>query len=89
MSEKTVVVKWEYKIVQLDSGNYFRDSESPTESGLNELGEEGWELAASLDSSGIKLGGRGGSTTALVFKRPVEDTNTDEQSSDQNPRTGQ
>jgi hypothetical protein len=65
-------MKWEYKIVHLNGGGYFGDAETPTEAGLNELGQDGWELAASLDSSGIKLGGRGGSTTGLVFKRPVE-----------------
>lgn len=66
-------MKWKYKIVQLERGGYFGDGESPTEPGLNELGKEGWELAASLASSGIKLGGRGGSTTGLIFKRPVEE----------------
>ena len=65
-------MQWEYKIVRLDAGSYFSDAAAPTEAELNELGERGWELATSIDSSEIKLGGRGGSTTGLVFKRPVE-----------------
>ncbi|WP_150123205.1 DUF4177 domain-containing protein [Haladaptatus sp. R4] len=36
--------EWEYKIVELSNGGLFGDSEKPTEAGLNELGERGWEL---------------------------------------------
>lgn len=81
-------MQWEYKIVQLEQGGYFGDGESPTEAGLNELGDEGWELAASIASSGIKLGGRGGSTTGLIFKRPVEEELNDG-TSDSSSDTGE
>ncbi|GAD52291.1 hypothetical protein MBEHAL_1051 [Halarchaeum acidiphilum MH1-52-1] len=80
-------MQWEYKIVRLDSGSYFRDAESPSEAELNELGADGWELAAAIDSSEVKLGGRGGSTTGLVFKRPVEDGGSD--GADGSSTTGQ
>ena len=80
-------MQWEYKIVHLDGGGYIRDAERPTEFGLNDLGDDGWELAASLNSSGIKLGGRGGSTTALVFKRPRDETST--RSTERSTGTGQ
>ncbi|MFH5843349.1 DUF4177 domain-containing protein [Haladaptatus sp. CMAA 1909] len=65
--------EWEYKIVELSDGGLFGGSEEPTEADLNELGEEGWELASSLTGSNKTLGGRPKSeTSALVFKRPVE-----------------
>ena len=69
--------QWEHKVVKLEGGSYFSDGAMPTEAELDELGAEGWELATSLVGTGIKLGGRGGSTTHLVFKRPVEDAGED------------
>ena len=67
------MTEWEYKIVELAGGGLFGGSEGPTEADLNELGAEGWELAATLTGSHTGLGGRPkAETTALVFKRPVE-----------------
>ena len=65
--------QWEYKIVELSSGGLFGGGEEPTEASLDELGTEGWELAAALTGSSRSLGGRPKSETdALVFKRPRE-----------------
>jgi hypothetical protein len=67
------MTEWEYKIVALDGGGLFGSSDEPTERSLNDLGADGWELAASLTGSSRSLGGRPKSeTSALVFKRPVE-----------------
>jgi len=67
------MTEWEYKIVRLGGGGFLGGTEDPTEEGLNELGAEGWELAASLTESSRSLGGRPKSeTAALVFKRPKE-----------------
>lgn len=65
--------EWEYKIVDLSDGGLFGSSEKVTEETLNKLGNQGWELAASLAESSRSLGGRPKSeTSALVFKRPKE-----------------
>lgn len=65
--------RWEYKIVDLSDGGLFGSGTEPTEETLDELGERGWELAASLTGSGRSLGGRPKSeTNALVFKRRKE-----------------
>jgi hypothetical protein len=65
--------QWEYKIVELSGGGLFGGGEEPTEASLDELGAEGWELAAALTGSSRSLGGRPKSETdALVFKRPRE-----------------
>lgn len=67
------MTRWEYKIVDLSGGGLFGGSDAPTEAELNDLGEEGWELAAALTDSRRSLGGRPKSeTSALVFKRPKE-----------------
>lgn len=67
------MTEWEYKIVRLSDGGVFSSGEEPTEDGLNELGAQGWELAAALTGSHTSLGGRPKSDTeALVFKRPLE-----------------
>ena len=65
--------EWEYRIVELDGGGLLGGGEEVTEERLDELGAEGWELAASLTGSTRSLGGRPKSETdALVFKRPRE-----------------
>ncbi|SEO81317.1 protein of unknown function [Halogranum amylolyticum] len=65
--------QWEYKIVSLERGGLFGASEGVSEELLNRLGEDDWELAASLTGSETGLGGRPKSrTSALVFKRPKE-----------------
>ena len=67
------MAQWEYKIVSLSSGGLFGGSSQPTEADLNDLGADGWELAASLTGSNTGLGGRPkAETNALVFKRRVE-----------------
>jgi len=64
---------WEYKIVEVSGGGLFGGDRGPTEAELNELGSEGWELAASLTESSTGLSGRpSGETESLVFKRPRE-----------------
>jgi hypothetical protein len=66
--------QWEYKIVELSDGGLFGGSDVPTESSLDELGAEGWELATSLTGSKTGLGGRPkAKTDALVFKRPISE----------------
>lgn len=63
------MVEWEYKIIELSKDGLF-DSPQPTEAELNELGEQGWELAAALTKSKTGLSGRpSGRTNKLVFKR--------------------
>lgn len=67
------MTEWEYKIVELADGGLLSSGGEPTEADLNELGAQGWELAASLTGSERSLGGRPKSKTdALVFKRPKE-----------------
>jgi hypothetical protein len=67
------MTEWEYRIVELSGGGLFGGEEEPTEAQLNELGAEGWDLAASLTESSTGLSGRpSGETGALVFKRPRE-----------------
>lgn len=67
------MTEWEYEIVELSDGGLFGGPEQPTEASLDELGAEGWELAASLTGASRTLGGRPkGETEALVFKRPRE-----------------
>ena len=65
-------MKWEYKILKAGSGGGLLGggSASPTEEQLNALGDEGWDLVGTLTSSEMGWGGRGSSTSALVFKRP-------------------
>jgi len=65
--------EWEYKIVDLSSGGLLGGGEGVSEQRLDELGADGWELAAALTGSSRSLGGRPKSETeALVFKRPRE-----------------
>lgn len=68
------MTEWEYKIVSLDGGGgLFGGGGGTTEAELNELGADGWELAAALTGSSRSLGGRPKSETdALVFKRPTD-----------------
>jgi hypothetical protein len=62
--------RWEYRIVELGGGGFFDGGEGPSEEELNELGDDGWELVATLTSGEHGFGGRGSRTSALVFKRP-------------------
>ena len=56
---------WEYETVRPPRDETMREASDP-ESLLNEVGAEGWELAATIDYTG-------GGTKYLVFKRPVGD----------------
>jgi hypothetical protein len=58
-------VKWEYKTLEPPKGLTKRETIDPSEQ-LNELGEEGWELTATIDYD------KGG-TKLLLLKRPVYD----------------
>ena len=58
-------VKWEYKALEPPKGLTNRETINPTEQ-LNELGEEGWELTATIDYD------KGG-TKLLLLKRPMYD----------------
>lgn len=67
------MTEWEYKIVELADGGLPGGGDEVSEAQLNDLGEEGWELATALTGSKTGLGGRPKSKTdALVFKRPKE-----------------
>lgn len=57
--------KWEYKALELPKGLTKRETIDPTAE-LNELGDEGWELTATIDYD------KGG-TKLLLLKRPVCD----------------
>ena len=56
---------WEYRALEPPKGLTKRETIDPTTE-LNELGAEGWELAATIDYD------KGG-TKLLVLKRPVYD----------------
>lgn len=54
---------WEYVTYRPPREETGKEADDP-ETGLNELGEEGWELATTVDYVG-------GGTKYLVFKRPA------------------
>ncbi|WP_049893600.1 hypothetical protein [Halogranum rubrum] len=62
VSEST---KWEYETVVPPKGSTQKEATDP-KARLNELGDEGWELADTIEYVG-------GGTKFLVFKRPKED----------------
>ncbi|WP_311136819.1 DUF4177 domain-containing protein [Natronosalvus rutilus] len=55
--------QWEYKTLEPPKGLTKRETVDPTDE-LNRLGEEGWELTATISYDG-------GGTKLLLFKRPV------------------
>jgi hypothetical protein len=57
--------RWEYETLRVPRGETHKEAADP-EAELNELGREGWELAATIDYVG-------GGTKFIVFKRPVEE----------------
>jgi hypothetical protein len=61
-------MKWEYKIVRTSDGGLFSGEAGPMEHALNELGDDEWELVATLSDGRGPAQGNG--ATALVFKRP-------------------
>ena len=56
--------RWEYKTLRPTRGETKKEAEDP-QAELNEYGDEGWELAGTVDDTG-------GGTKFLVFKRPAE-----------------
>lgn len=69
------MTEWEYRILSVESGGLFGGGGGTTETELNELGADGWELAATLIGSTRSIGGRPKSETdALVFKRPKHES---------------
>jgi hypothetical protein len=57
--------QWEYETLEPSKGLTKRETVDPKEQ-LNELGQEGWELAETVSYDG-------GGTKLLLFKRPVLD----------------
>lgn len=57
--------EWEYRTLEPPTGATQREVVDPTAE-FNELGAEGWELAATLTYDG-------GGTKLVVFKRPVDE----------------
>lgn len=55
---------WEYETLRVPREATHKEAADP-ESELNELGAEGWELAATIDYVG-------GGTKFIVLKRPVD-----------------
>lgn len=60
--------RWEYETFRPPRGETKKEASDP-KAQLNDLGAEGWELAATIDYTG-------GGTKFLVFKRPVEGDST-------------
>ena len=62
-------MNWEYKIVKLDTGGFGggKVNQAQLDHTLNELGAQGWELAAAFDTS-RELGGT--RDLVVIFKRP-------------------
>ncbi|WP_459194538.1 DUF4177 domain-containing protein [Halosimplex sp. J119] len=56
-------VRWEYETLRPPRDETRKEADDP-QAELNELGAEGWELAATVDYEG-------GGTKYLVFKRPA------------------
>ena len=56
--------RWEYEVLRPPRDETRKEAEDPSTE-LNDLGAEGWELAATVDYEG-------GGTKYLVFKRPAE-----------------
>lgn len=59
-------MKWEYKSITYKDGGSFGTTSTAAEvvEQMNQLGKEGWELAAALSPP------TGGSGNVLLFKRP-------------------
>jgi hypothetical protein len=61
--------RWEYETLQVSKGVWaFESTDADPIEELNTLGEEGWELTATIEGN---VNGAGGTKT-LVFKRPAE-----------------
>ena len=56
--------RWEYQTFRPPRDETRREAEDP-QAALNEFGEDGWELAGTIDYAG-------GGTKFLVFKRPAD-----------------
>ncbi len=60
------MVRWEYRVIPM-----FSDPSPAEIDHMNRLGQEGWEL--------VTLTSRNGTTAYAVFKRPIEDTESEVQ----------
>lgn len=61
---RTDVRRWEYKTLRPARDETRKEVEDPQEA-LNALGDDGWELAETIDYTG-------GGTKYIVFKRPAD-----------------
>ncbi|MFC4552995.1 MULTISPECIES: DUF4177 domain-containing protein [Halorussus] len=61
--------EWEYETLRPPREGTKKESADPQEA-LNELGREGWELAATVDYDG-------GGTKYFVLKRPARDAESE------------
>jgi hypothetical protein len=61
----STMTEWEYETLQPPRDATKKESIDP-KTELNELGEDGWELAGTVDFVG-------GGTKFLIFKRPADD----------------
>ena len=65
-------MKWEYKVIKIDTKGFFLGGEfdqNSFEQILNELGEQGWELVSAFDTN--VEGGKSRHVVAML-KRPIE-----------------
>jgi len=63
-------MKWEYKTIKMAATGLMggKIDEAKLDRIMNELGAQGWELAAALDTD---VGGGGTRDVVVIFKRPV------------------
>lgn len=61
----STMTQWEYETLQPPREATKKEAADP-KTELNELGEDGWELAGAVDFVG-------GGTKYFIFKRPVDD----------------
>jgi hypothetical protein len=55
------VIKWEYKIINVEKAFYSNNADEIIEKSLNDLGQEGWELVGYVTFKAYMI----------VFKRPI------------------
>lgn len=63
--------QWEYRTLRPPRGETKKESEDP-QTALNDYGEDGWELAGTIDYTG-------GGTKYIVFKRPAGTGDVDDE----------
>jgi hypothetical protein len=66
------MIKWEYKTVKINSGNFSQESFELTvvDDFVNQFGELGWELVSTLL---LALPGEFSFNVVLFFKRPISE----------------